>query len=88
MILRADDVFCPGAFPEYINISGKSAVSNLSYEFRLMQAIRAPILRKIQISGNWSQQRPDLPMKHNLRQKKIAETSDKYTKFLPNCPAE
>lgn len=40
MILRAEDVFRPGAFPEYTYISRKSAVSNLSYEFRLMQAIK------------------------------------------------
>lgn len=40
MTLRAEDVFRPGAFPEYTYISRKSTVSNLSYEFRLMQAIR------------------------------------------------
>ena len=40
MALRAEDVFRPGAFPEYTYISRKSAVSNLSYEFRLKQAIR------------------------------------------------
>lgn len=40
MTLRAEDVFRPGTFPEYTYISRKSTVSNLSYEFRLMQAIR------------------------------------------------
>lgn len=40
MTLRAEDVFRPGAFPEYTYISRKSTVSNLSYEFRLIQAIR------------------------------------------------
>ena len=37
---RAEDVFRPGAFPEYTYISRKSAVSDLPYEFRLMQAIK------------------------------------------------
>ena len=40
MGLRAEDVFRPGAFPEYTYISRKSAISNLPYEFRLMQAIK------------------------------------------------
>ncbi len=40
MKLRAEDVFRPGAFPKYTYISRKSAVSDLSYEFRLMQAIK------------------------------------------------
>lgn len=40
MDLKAEDVFRPGAFPEYTYISRKSAVSNLPYEFRLMQAIK------------------------------------------------
>ena len=40
MTLRAEDVFRPGAFPEYTYISRKSAVSNLPYEFRLTQAIK------------------------------------------------
>ncbi len=40
MALKAEDVFRPGAFPEYTYISRKSAVSDLSYEFRLMQAIK------------------------------------------------
>ena len=40
MKLRAEDVFRPGAFPEYTYISRKSAVSDLSYEFRLTQAIK------------------------------------------------
>lgn len=40
MKLRAEDVFCPGAFPKYTYISRKSAVSDLSYEFRLAQAIK------------------------------------------------
>ena len=40
MELRAEDVFRPGAFPEYTYISRKSAISNLPYEFRLSQAIR------------------------------------------------
>lgn len=40
MELRAEDVFRPGAFPEYTYISRKSTVSDLPYEFRLMQAIR------------------------------------------------
>lgn len=40
MTLRAEDVFRPGAFPQYTYISRKSTVSNLSYEFRLMQAIK------------------------------------------------
>jgi len=40
MGLRAEDVFRPGAFPEYTYISRKSTVSNLSYEFRLAQAIK------------------------------------------------
>ena len=40
MELRAEDVFRPGAFPEYTYISRKSKTSDLSYEFRLKQAIR------------------------------------------------
>jgi len=40
MNLRAEDVFRPGAFPEYTYISRKSDVSDLSYELRLSQAIR------------------------------------------------
>lgn len=40
MTLKAEDVFRPGAFPEYTYISRKSGVSNLPYEFRLMQAIK------------------------------------------------
>lgn len=40
MELRAEDVFRPGAFPEYTYISRKSAVSDLPYEFRLTQAIK------------------------------------------------
>lgn len=40
MGLRAEDVFRPGAFPEYTYISRKSTVSDLSYEFRLSQAIK------------------------------------------------
>ena len=40
MGLKAEEVFRPGAFPEYTYISRKSAVSNLPYEFRLMQAIK------------------------------------------------
>ncbi len=40
MGLKAEDVFRPGAFPEYTYISRKSAVSDLPYEFRLMQAIK------------------------------------------------
>ena len=40
MNLKAEDVFRPGAFPEYTYISRKSQFSDLSYEFRLNQAIR------------------------------------------------
>lgn len=40
MQLRAEDVFRPGAFPEYTYVSRKSTFSNLSYEFRLNQAIK------------------------------------------------
>lgn len=40
MALKAEDVFTPGAFPEYTYISRKSAVSDLSYEFHLMQALK------------------------------------------------
>lgn len=40
MELKAEDVFRPGAFPEYTYISRKSAVSDLPYEFRLMQALK------------------------------------------------
>mgnify|MGYP002797723641 FL=1 len=40
MTLKYEDVFRPGAFPEYTYISRKSAVSDLSYEFRLEQAIK------------------------------------------------
>lgn len=40
MGLKAEEVFRPGAFPEYTYISRKSAVSDLPYEFRLMQAIK------------------------------------------------
>lgn len=40
MKLKAEDVFRPGAFPEYTYISRKSTISNLSYEFRLNQAIK------------------------------------------------
>ena len=39
-MLKAEDVFRPGAFPEYTYISRKSAVSDLSYEFRLKQALK------------------------------------------------
>ena len=40
MALKYEDVFRPGSFPEYTYISRKSAVSGLSYEFRLEQAIK------------------------------------------------
>lgn len=40
MGLKAEEVFRPGSFPEYTYISRKSAVSDLPYEFRLMQAIK------------------------------------------------
>lgn len=40
MTLKAEDVFRPGAFPEYTYISRKSGISDLPYEFRLMQAIK------------------------------------------------
>ena len=40
MDLRAEDVFRPGAFPEYTYVSRKSTFSNLSYEFHLNQAIK------------------------------------------------
>ncbi len=40
MGLRAEDVFRPGAFPEYTYISRKSAISDLPYEFRLTQALK------------------------------------------------
>lgn len=40
MDLKAEDVFRPGAFPEYTYISRKSTFSDLPYEFRLSQAIR------------------------------------------------
>lgn len=40
MALKAEEVFRPGAFPEYTYISRKSAVSDLPYEFRLAQAIK------------------------------------------------
>ena len=40
MDLRAEDVFRPGAFPEYTYISRKSKVPDLSYEMRLSQAIK------------------------------------------------
>ncbi len=40
MGLKAEDVFRPGAFPEYTYISRESAVPGLSYEFRLEQAIK------------------------------------------------
>ena len=40
MTLKAEDVFRPGAFPEYTYISRKSAISDLPYEFRLSQAIK------------------------------------------------
>lgn len=39
MELSTKGVFRPGAFSEYTYISRKSAVSDLPYEFRLMQAI-------------------------------------------------
>ena len=42
MGLKAEEVFRPGAFPEYTYISRKSAVSDLPYEFLLMQAIKVP----------------------------------------------
>lgn len=40
MSLKPEDVFRPGAFPEYTYISRKSEISDLSYEFRLNQAIK------------------------------------------------
>lgn len=40
MALKCEDVFRPGAFPEYTYISRRSAVSDLSYEFLLEQAIK------------------------------------------------
>ena len=40
MKLKSEDIFRPGAFPEYTYISRNSGVSDLSYEFRLMQAIK------------------------------------------------
>lgn len=40
MALKAEDIFRPGSFPEYTYISRNSGVSDLPYEFRLMQAIK------------------------------------------------
>lgn len=40
MSLKAEEVFRPGAFPEYTYVSRKSAIPDLSYEFRLAQAIK------------------------------------------------
>lgn len=40
MNLRAEDIFRPGAFPEYTYVSRKSSISDLPYEFRLNQAIK------------------------------------------------
>lgn len=40
MKLSAEEIFTPGAFPEYTYISRKSEISDLSYEFRLEQAIK------------------------------------------------
>ncbi len=39
-MLKAEDIFRPGAFPEYTYISRTSANSGLTYEFRLNQAIK------------------------------------------------
>ncbi len=39
-MLKAEDVFRPGAFPEYTYVSRTSALSGLTYEFRLNQAIK------------------------------------------------
>ncbi len=114
MKLRAEDVFRPGAFPEYTYISRKSAVSDLSYEFRLMQAIKVSgfltslvgpskmgktiLCEKVigfenivEISGADFEEDTDFwkmaAAKAGLAyegqfssEKKIAETSDKYTK--------
>ena len=40
MKYRYEDVFKPGSFPEYTYISRNSGVSDLPYEFRLLQAIK------------------------------------------------
>lgn len=40
MKLKAEDIFRPGAFPEYTYVSRKSLISGLPYEFRLNQAIK------------------------------------------------
>ena len=40
MKLKSEDVFRLGTFLEYTYISRKSAVSDLSYEFRLNQVIK------------------------------------------------
>ena len=39
-MLKAEDIFRPGAFPEYTYVSRTSANSGLTYEFRLNQAIK------------------------------------------------
>lgn len=39
-MLSAEEVFRPGAFPEYTYVSRKSKNSDLPYEFRLMQAVK------------------------------------------------
>lgn len=39
-MLRAEDIFRPGAFPEYTYVSRTSANSGFTYEFRLNQAIK------------------------------------------------
>ena len=39
-MLKAEDIFRPGAFPEYTYVSRTSAISGLTYEFRLSQAIK------------------------------------------------
>lgn len=114
MKLRAEDVFRPGAFPEYTYISRKSSISDLSYEFRLMQAIKVSgfltslvgpskmgktiLCEKVigfenivEISGADFEENTDfwklVAAKAGLAyegqfasEKKIAETSDKYTK--------
>ena len=39
-MLKAEDIFRPGAFPEYTYVSRISALSGFTYEFRLNQAIK------------------------------------------------
>ena len=77
MALKYEDVFRPGSFPEYTYISRRSAISDLSYEFLLEQAIKVSGFL-ISLIGSSKMVKTILCEKVIGLEKIIPDTSDKY----------